>query len=478
MRNVVSALTNLPATTGPWLRAFVLVVLANAVFLLLALWVALLPREPLVERIQEAFASGELIENDWPGLESRRGFNQYLDCSILQMISNRDDNVWANAAAPLIYNRNRGEIDRCAVLRRLVNEGPNAAPYLVYRYTRYWHGYNPASAALVWVFDHRHVRMALKISVYSALVLLGLAAGTRSLGLFTVAGGITVTGVLFWALPYFGQSLSQAPGDAFVMLGLAGLLFWRERLSRLATLVPFCAAYGAGVVYLEFTTGQLPTAAGLLLPMAYLIARLRPEPENEPMRAWRFALAGLMAFSLGVALTVAIKQILAVAIVGPDALRTFLQYLRRYVNPSPGASLAHFRETWASPDDPLIWSSLKAVYAVLSEGYVLTYGSRPGAIALYAASALAGLAAGYLTFRRRVPWALSDFLGFAAGVAIILAWIWTFQTHTTIHRWWMVRMLIVPLSLGWGALAWQLITIPVQNRATSAWAPAKPIQLG
>src|SRR5206468_3545017 len=133
--------------------------------------------------------------------------------------------------------------------------------------------------------------------------------------------------------PYFGQSLSQAPGDAFVMLGRAGLLFWRERLSRLATLVPFCAAYGAGVVYLEFTTGQLPTAAGLLLPMAYLLARLRPEPENEPMRAWRFALAGLLAFSLGVALTVAIKQILAVAIVGPDALRTFLQYLRRYVNP-------------------------------------------------------------------------------------------------------------------------------------------------
>jgi hypothetical protein len=121
---------------------------------------------------------------------------------------------------------------------------------------------------------------------------------------------------------------------------------------------------------------------------------------------------------------------------------------------------------------------LKAVYAVLSEGYVLTYGSRPGAIALYAASALAWLAAGYLTFRRRVPWALSDFLGFVAGVAIILAWIWTFQTHTTIHRWWMVRMLIVPLSLGWGALAWQLITIPVQNRATSVWAPAKPIQLG
>jgi hypothetical protein len=463
MRDAVRPLAHLLSTRGPWLRAFGLVVLVNAVFLLLALSVALVPREPLVERIQVAFASGELIEDDWPGLESRRGFNQYLDCSILQMISNRDDNLWANAAAPLIYNKNRGEIDRCAVLRRLVDEGPNAAPYLVYRYTRYWHGYNPVSAVLLWAFDLGHVRNVLKISVYGALVLLGLAAGTRSLGLFTVAGGITVTGVLFWALPYFGQSLSQAPGDAFVMLGLAGLLFCRERLSRLATLVPYCAAYGAGVAYLEFLTGQLPTAAGLLLSMVYLTARLRPEPGNEPMRAWRLALAGLLAFALGVALTVAIKQALAAAIVGPDALRSFHQYLRRYVNPSPGASLAHFRETWASPDDPLIWSSWKAVFAVLSQGHVLTYGSGPGAIALYTASALAWLAAGYLTFRRRVRWALSDFLGFAAGVAIILAWIWSFQTHTTIHKWWMVRMLIVPLSLGWGALAWQLITVPRQN---------------
>jgi putative flippase GtrA len=76
---------------------------------------------------------------------------------------------------------------------------------------------------------------------------------------------------------------------------------------------------------------------------------------------------------------------------------------------------------------------LKAVYAVLSQGYVLAYGSRAGAIALYAASALAWLAAGYVTFRRRARWAWSDFLGFAAGVAIILAWTLSFQTHSTIH---------------------------------------------
>ncbi len=464
--------------TRPWVRALALVVLANGVFLLLALWVAQLPRERLDQRIRDAFASGELIENDWPWLESRRGFNQYHDCSVLQMISNRDDDLWANAVAPLIYNRNKGETDRCATLRTLVTEGPNTAQYLVYRYTRYWHGYNPVGAALLWVVDLGRVRTILKITLYCALVLLIVAAGTRHRGLLAVAASIAVTGVLFWAVPYFGQSLTHGPGDIVVILGLACLLFWRERLSRPATLVPFCAVYGAGVAYLEFLTGLLPTAAGLLFPTAYLIARLRPEPENEPARAWRFAFAALLAFALGVALTVAIKQILAVAIVGPHALISFLEYLHRYVNPSPGASLRHFGETWSSPDDPLLWSSLKAVYAVLSQGYVLAYGSRAGAIALYAASALAWVAAGYVTVRRRARWAWSDFLGFGAGVAIILAWTLSFQTHTTIHKWWMVRMLIVPLSLGWGALAWQLIAVPAWSRATPAWGSAKQMQPG
>ncbi len=439
----------------PWLTALAVVTLANAGFLLLAVWVALLPREPLAERIRDGFASGELIENDWPWLESRRGFNQYHDCTVLQMISNRDDARWSNAVAPLIYNRNRGETDRCATLRTLVTEGPNTTPYLVYRYTRYWHGYNPVSAALLWLVDLGPLRALLKTTLYAALVLLMLAAGTRQPCLFAVAASIAVTGGLFWAVPYFGQSLTHGPGDIFVIGGLACLLFWRERLSNLGTLIPCCAVYGAGVVYLEFLTGLLPTAAGLLFPTAYLIARLRENPENEPVRGWRFALAAMLAFGLGVVMTVAIKQLLAAAIVGPDALMSFLTYLHRYVNPSPGASLRHFGAAWSATDDPLIWSSLKALYTVLTQGYVLVYGSHAGAIALYAASVLAWLVAGCLALRRRVQGAVSDFLGFTAGPVIILAWALTFQSHTTIHKWWMVRMLLVPLSLGWGALLWQ-----------------------
>ena len=453
--------------TRPWARALVLVGLANAAFLGFGLGAAMLPRAPLIARVQEAFASGDLIDEDWPGLQTRHGFDQYNDCSILQMITNRDDNLLAHAVGPLIYNKNSGETDKCATLRRIVNEGPQVAP-LVFRYTRYWHGYNPVTAALLQFFDVGDARKALTLGLYGALALLVAAAGTRHRGLFALAASIAVTGALFWAIPYFGPCFTHAPGDIFVVLGLACLFRWRHRLSRLDSLVPFCAVYGAGVVYLEFLTGQLPTAAGLLFATAYLIARARPEPENQPRQAWRFALAGLLAFGVGAVLTVAIKQVLAVVIVGPEALGSFVEYLGRYVNPSPGASLSHFRETWASPQDSLLRSTLKSFYVVLKEGANLTYGSRPGAVLLYAAAGLAWLAAGYLAFRRSVQSARSDFLALAAGASLIVLWTWTFQTHTTIHKFWMVRMLLVPLSLAWGGLAWQLITIPVENRAAAA----------
>jgi hypothetical protein len=442
-----------------------LVIVVNAAFLIPALWVAMAPREPLAERVRRAFASGDLIPKDWPWLDSRRGFDQFNDCSILQMITIHDDDTLANAVGPLSYNKNKGHRDKCATLRKLVDEGPHTAQYLVFRYTRYWHGYNPISAALLLAFDLADVRKILKIALYGSFVVLLAAAGVRHRGLFAVAAGIAVTGVLFWAVPYFGQALGHAPGDIFVILGLAGLFWWRQRLSRLATLVPFCAVYGAGVVYLEFMTGQLPTAAGLLFPTAYLIARARPEPDSEPRQRWLLAVAALAAFALGGALTVTIKQVLAVAIVGPDAVGSFLDHVGRYAGLSHSMSL-------------LLWSKItvKTVYAVLGEGYVLTYGSNLAAVVLYSAAALAWLTAGYLAFRRPARWASSDLLAFVAGAAIVVAWMGLFQIHTAIHKWWMVRMLIVPISLGWGALAWQLIAIPLEHRTTSVWTTSKEMR--
>jgi hypothetical protein len=414
----------------------------------------------LAARIEQAFASGELMENDWPWLDGRRGFNQYHDCSVLQMVSNRDPERWAAAVAPLIYNRNKGETDRCATLRTLVTEGPGTIAWLTYRYTRYWHGYIPVSAALLSLMDLREVRQLLEATLYTALLLLIPAAGLRDRRLLAVATSVALTGVLFWSVRYFGKSLTHGPGDIAVILGIVVLLRWRRALIRPQALLPFCAVYGAVVTYLEFLTALLPTAAGLLVPLVYLIARRPNGSDREPGPAGRLALLALVAFGAGAAATVALKQALAVAVVGPEAALGFLEYLHRYVNPSPGASLRHFGEAWSAPDDPLIWSSLKALYTVLTQGYVLTYGSHAAALVLYGAAIAAWAAAGWVAVTRRHPHALSDLVGCAAGLAIVTGWALAFQTHTTIHKWWMVRMLLVPLSFGWAALVWQLLVRP------------------
>jgi hypothetical protein len=97
---------------------------------------------------------------------------------------------------------------------------------------------------------------------------------------------------------------------------------------------------------------------------------------------------------------------------------------------------------------------------------------------LYAASVLSWLAAAYLALRGRARWARSDLLACASGGAVVLAWACVFQTHTTIHKWWMVRMLIVPLSFGWAAVAWQLIRSAAGNRQGTAGAALDPVRPG
>jgi len=445
-------------------RAVVLVAALNACFLALALWTATLPRDPLIARVKEAFASGELVDTDYLPLDSRRGFHQYNDCVILQMITNRDRHIWANAVAPLVYVENMETWeDQCATLHRLVEDGGARSRYSPHRYARYWHGYNPVAAALLQRLSLADARRGLKLAVYGGLAALLIAAGTRHRGVLAVATAIAAAGASVWAVPYFGQSLNDGPGDTLVVLGIGSFLFWRERLSDLATFVPFCAAYGAAVTYVEMFTGVTATAAGLLFPIAYVVSVSRQDQDTSAQQAWAFAFAGLAAFALSSALTVAVKLALSVAFLGQEAATMFLGHLRHYMSPR-----------LASSGRPSIVGPFAAL---LRQGPVLTWGSESGALLLYAGAALAWLTAGYLALRRPGVRPLSDLLAFAVGASATPLWVLLFPTHTVINSWLNVRLLILPVSLGFAALAWQL-TAPHRRRdgldATRIHAPHGP----
>jgi len=432
---------------GPWLSGVETVILLNALFLGLALWTASLPREPIRERIGQAFAKGELVERDWLAFDSRRGWHQYDECVILKMLANPAEPTLTDALGPIVHARDATYSDRCQTLRQLVVDGVDPSTMLSSRYTRYWHGTMPIAAGFLLATDLRTSRRVLQGAGYFALLLLmGLALFTTCGPARWVGVSTALCGLLFWGLPYFGQSFAHAPGDILVILGLCGLLAWRRGLESWSRLVPLCCAYGAGVAYLEFLTGQLPTAGGLLLAFVYALS-VRPGGESR-RSPWINAGAGLLAFGLGAGVTVLLKQVLSAAVLGTGVVDAFAGNLRLYLQPAVS-------EEYDLP------SFLLPLGRFFRKGAALTYGSVAGANLLFLLSTLAWVVSGVLALitacrEPRSLAALSDYLALMTGAAIVLGWIFLFQHHSFIHAFMMVRISIVPIALGWAALLWQL----------------------
>jgi hypothetical protein len=430
----------------PWLRALTLVLLLNAVFLGFALWVASARREPLRDRVRSAFVTADLVDRDYLDFDSRRGYHQYDECLILQMLINPTESRLSQAVGPALFIQDTTATGYCRTLHRLVVEDADRSDFIEAAYSRYWHGYMPVAAGFLIASDLATARRALKVISYLSLILLAAVAGFRSCGPVRVVGlSFALCGLLLWGLPYFGQLFSHAVGDIAVVLGLVALVAFRERLRNRALFVPFCAAYGACVVYLEFLTGQLPTAAGLLFGTAYAAAVTRAASRRE---AWRYAGVGVTAFAVGGIVTVAVKQAMATLILGGQALSSFLEGMSYYTaSAASGGSASR--------------SMLKTLRRLLQKVDMLTNGNETAAILLAVSSVLTWGIAAYLAVsndrrEQRSFAARSDYLALVAGTAIVAAWIFLFQRHTYSHASFMIRISIVPIALGWAALFWQL----------------------
>jgi hypothetical protein len=437
-----------PATVGsPWARALVLVLLLNAAFTAAALAVAAMPREPLRERVRTAFATGALVERDWLAFDVRRGMHQYDECLILQMLTNEPARRVVEAMGPTNLTRDASYADYCSTLHALVVEGEDPAGFTYFPYTRYWHGYLPVTASMLAVAEIDTARRLLHTTSYlSCLLLFGVALRRR--GLLRITGiAIAAGALLAWGLPYYGQLFAHAPGDIVVVLGVVMLVAGGGRLLPAGRLVPLAAAFGAVVVYLEFLTGQIPTAAAFLFATAYALRR-EAGAAAHPAAAWRTAALALAAFAAGGLVTLLLKQALALAALGSGVVPAFSGSLQRYMGSAPPGG--------AVPD------LLRPFSELFRWGRVLTYNSVPAATALYTASLLAWAAALILGLRqhlaRRDPAIAHDVAALALAAAIIIAWVLVLQNHTYYHARFMVRMTMVPVALSAAAAAWAVVS--------------------
>lgn len=418
----------------------------NILYFLALLASAYAPPARMIANVERSFATGDLLDQDYLVDDWRRGLNQYNDCMVIQLAINPRSSPIEKALAPVAYVSDDSYSDVCSSLRRILDPSTDKSNLYSDRYARYWHGYVPVTVGLLSLADISVARVALRAFVFAALLSLLVAALGAAGSLRRFGVSVAIAGALFWGLVYYGQALSYAPGDGVVMLGLAALIVGRRTLPGNRLMI-FSAGYGSLIVFFEMLTAQLPTAACLLFVAAYLLPGRTARPTKEVTDKWVRAGGALLGFAAGALLTVFIKEALAAALIGPDILEAFLSNLRYYAGMSPD-SVAGLK-LYFTPFARLLFAT-----------HILTYRSILAGVALLAFTGTAWLLAGYLALRSKERRRLSDFLAHLVGASGIAAWVLLLPTHTAEHASFMVRMMIVPVSLGWSALWAALRPLP------------------
>jgi len=423
------------------------VAMANAVFLGLLL---VTPYEPdrVGDRIRAAFASGDLGLDEYRRHDIRRGWHQYNDCAVLQLLSAPDSSRLARSLGPR-WSFLRADVEEnlsCGTLNALMVGGANRDTMTTYRYARYWHGYMVPVGVGLHVTTLARLRRLLLTAVCVGIAVLAAAAlragtHTRRIG-FAIAGAAA----LCWGVPYFDPGLSHGPGDAALLLALAGLVVRPALVADLGVLLPYSAVFGAVVVFFEAFTGQLPIAGAWLA--ALVLATVRDESRPDAIDARLISLAALGAFGVGGVLTVVIKQVLAALFAEPAAGSAFMNRLGGYVaippsrNGVPGLFLPYIE--------------------LVRRMFVLTAWHRPAGKVLAWVLGIGwslGFARGW---RYRQDLSGRDVIFLSAMALLPALWVLVVPTHTLIHASFMVRMMVVPISLSAAALLW-----PLRSRAAA-----------
>ncbi len=409
------------------------VVLSNLLFLVVVL---MAPGDPQVvaDRIQTAFANGDLTEADYLPWDSQRGWNQYDDCVVLQMLSNPGSSRLERALAPRVQTVAGGGISQCGLLRARIVDGAIPDAPAAFYYARYWHGYNAVASYGLRALDLGQLRLGLSASVWVAVAALALTTLRAGRHVQRTAGVIAITAASVWAVPFFAPGLTHGPGDAALIGALAGLAAWRRLAGHLAALAAYAAAFGATVIFLGTLTGQLPIALAWLMALSLAAARDQGRPGIPA------AMTAAMAFSFAAVSTVIAKQLIGLVVVAPDAAQQFAASLTHY------ASLPDFEPGWPGILEPFGRLFVKSS--------TLAFGNAPAGYALVGLAVIAWAAAIARGWRSRHSLAGRDVLLVAGAAAVPAAWVTLLPTHTYIHAVLVVRMLVVPISLAPLALLW------------------------
>ncbi len=434
-----------------WIARPLLVVLGlNLAFLLGQLGAVQLPAEALRSRVRAAFERGGLGLQDRLPLDRKLGWDQWSDCVLLHMVVFRDGSAFADALGPPIFQQLgvRAHWPQCGPLRLAVDgRMPRICPFhgsanspgceiLRYDYTRYWHGPRVLASALLLLLDVAQIRVLYGVASHLLLVLLGAVILLRARDVWLALLPVPIVGLVASGMAFFGQSLMHAPAFLVVLGGLVLLTWCRGRLRDGPALVASAAALGAFCAFFEFWVGAIPVGAALIFHWVHFLWSRSGDPRGA---AWlRLPVACTLAFLGGAALSIGLKLGFASLVFGVSVMEDFARQL--------GARIAGEGMT------------LRDVLAALATHHpVLGRGSPGVAKTMLAASALGWSIGGALLLLRAVRRRSSsdlparDYVAAALAASIVIAWLAFFRNHSSIHAFFMVRTLFVPLALGFAA---------------------------
>jgi hypothetical protein len=350
-----------------------------------------------------------------------------------------------------------------AMLRAEGALGPTSGPLpdLIY-YHRYIHGTVTTAALMLSVMSFEHSTLLLLGACYVLLAWLIAAAAwrlrapspaERRRAAAFLAIGLSLA--LFYALPLYARSFCFAPIDiaviAFILYGLYRPLGQASELQ----LVVAAALFGTAITILDRLVGGLPIAMMALIVLVVLGAT------GDRASLVRRLVLALAAFVVAALACLIVKQLIVVAIWGPETLLDFASRLGQRTGGGVSAELSEsVRQRLDEVGLSLGWLDANFAARIVFAGIMLVYsafilgwGSHVLGAALVILPALLLLRLTYRATRhmREKGWPV-ELLALAAAGLIPFVWYLAFLNHTILHSAFMVR----PMALvaGLVTVAW------------------------
>jgi hypothetical protein len=334
------------------------------------------------------------------------------------------------------------------------NEKPRL-PELIY-YHRYIHGIVTVAALLLGIVSFQSAITLLLATCYTLLAWLIIASALRLRS--TIASErrrataflcIGLSLALFYAMPIFDRSFCFAPIDiAIIGFVLFGLFHPLGKISELG-LVLATASFGAAIAIFDRLVGGIPIALAVLVLLVVL-----GEAQDRTL-ARRLSVA-LAAFITAIVVCIASKQLLVVAVWGPDPVIDFATRLGQRtgggvteeVSESVRRRLEEVGLNLSQLDSNFAFRVVFAAIMLLYSAFILGWGSHLlGAAIVILPSPLLLLLA-YFAVRGQ-PWRNYplEVIAIVGAAMIPFAWYLVFLNSTILHSSIMVRPLVLSVAL-------------------------------